>query len=366
MEKDYANSNFGHTGVYRKIINHGTILGVVLVLGIGASCQVFADNSGRRIDREDQRASRSGEEVQRQPNYKVVRKDNIPEIPMAKQADRTEVYNYIRSKGVSKNHALGMMANIEAESGFKPGAKGKEADGNYSLGLFQYYKDRADKLKKYADKNDSSWEDWKTQVDYALTEGDTKKYLKQDFSTPQDASTWFTEKWERPANAKQRAKERLKWFDKYDIEGDDETPQPAKDAGPTQPVKSTPEEMDAEWASKADDMFGDIPPQAGDKYTVKAGDTLSEIAGKYGLDYRELARSNNIENPDEIDVGQEIELPVGGSESPVEPTRLSEKFKQMAKQPVEPEVELPAPKYDPYLKGFNKQASRQSGMARRI
>lgn len=131
------------------------------------------------------------------------------------QLDRTEVYRYILSKGVSKNHALGMMANIEAESGFRPGARGKEANGDYSLGLFQYYKSRAKGLHEYAAKVGSSWSNWRTQIDYAMTEPDTAKYLKQKFSTPQAASVWFTENWERPANAKQRAQERLKWFDRY-------------------------------------------------------------------------------------------------------------------------------------------------------
>lgn len=41
-------------------------------------------------------------------------------------------------------------------------------------------------------------------------------------------------------------------------------------------------------------------------YTVKAGDTLSGIAKKYNTTYQELARKNNIPNPDKIYVGQKI------------------------------------------------------------
>lgn len=43
-------------------------------------------------------------------------------------------------------------------------------------------------------------------------------------------------------------------------------------------------------------------------YTVKAGDTLSEIATKYGTTYQELASKNNIANPNNIYVGQQIRI----------------------------------------------------------
>ena len=43
-------------------------------------------------------------------------------------------------------------------------------------------------------------------------------------------------------------------------------------------------------------------------YTVKNGDTLSSIANKYGTTYQELARINNISNPNLIYVGQEIKV----------------------------------------------------------
>ena len=43
------------------------------------------------------------------------------------------------------------------------------------------------------------------------------------------------------------------------------------------------------------------PPQV---YTVKRGETLAQIALDHGLDYRELAVWNNIENPNVIRVGQ--------------------------------------------------------------
>ena len=43
-------------------------------------------------------------------------------------------------------------------------------------------------------------------------------------------------------------------------------------------------------------------------YTVKRGDTLHQIALDNGLDYRELATWNNLENPNVIRVGQMLRL----------------------------------------------------------
>ena len=43
-------------------------------------------------------------------------------------------------------------------------------------------------------------------------------------------------------------------------------------------------------------------------YTVKRGETLAQIALDHGVDYRELALWNNIENPNVIRVGQVLVL----------------------------------------------------------
>jgi lipoprotein NlpD len=58
----------------------------------------------------------------------------------------------------------------------------------------------------------------------------------------------------------------------------------------------------------------DLPPPT---YTVKRGDTLHAIALDHGLDYRELAALNNIENPNLIQVGQVLRLAAPGEGAPV-------------------------------------------------
>lgn len=44
-------------------------------------------------------------------------------------------------------------------------------------------------------------------------------------------------------------------------------------------------------------------------YTVKSGDTLSEIALGFGVDWHEMAELNNLENPDLIYPGQVFKVP---------------------------------------------------------
>lgn len=50
-------------------------------------------------------------------------------------------------------------------------------------------------------------------------------------------------------------------------------------------------------------------------YTVKSGDTLCEIAKKYGTTVQKLVELNNIKNPNLIYPGQEIKLPGGSAKA---------------------------------------------------
>ena len=52
----------------------------------------------------------------------------------------------------------------------------------------------------------------------------------------------------------------------------------------------------------------DVSQKTNVTYTVKSGDTLSGIASKYGTTYQELARINNISNPNLIYPGQVIKI----------------------------------------------------------
>lgn len=50
---------------------------------------------------------------------------------------------------------------------------------------------------------------------------------------------------------------------------------------------------------------------AGQNYTVRSGDTLSDIAGRFGTDWQTIARQNGLDNPNLIFPGQQ--LAIGGS-----------------------------------------------------
>lgn len=59
-------------------------------------------------------------------------------------------------------------------------------------------------------------------------------------------------------------------------------------------------------------------------YVIQKGDTLYSIAFDHGLDYREVAEQNNIDNPAEIQIGQQIKL-LPSEDGPGERTRADSK-----------------------------------------
>jgi ribosomal protein L27 len=105
------------------------------------------------------------------------------------------VYSYLKSKGMSHNHALGITANILGESGFQMGAQEK-GDSQSGVGLFQYSNVRKPAFLKAVPDYKTNW---KGQIDYAINEDRAPEYLKTQFSSPEEAAYWWMNKWERPA-----------------------------------------------------------------------------------------------------------------------------------------------------------------------
>ena len=63
------------------------------------------------------------------------------------------------------------------------------------------------------------------------------------------------------------------------------------------------------------------------RHRVKPGENLYRIGKAYGVDYRDLARANGIDNADRIEVGQQLVVPNANRELPVEvitPSRARE------------------------------------------
>lgn len=83
-------------------------------------------------------------------------------------------------------------------------------------------------------------------------------------------------------------------------------PAPVSDArpqAPASPVKPSPAPT-----SPAAPTPATKPADTGKQHTIQRGDTLISIAFQYGLDYRELAAWNNIENPNVIRLGETLRL----------------------------------------------------------
>jgi hypothetical protein len=123
----------------------------------------------------------------------------------AGSADRGTVFNYLTGdKGLSRNQALGLMANIDRESSFRIAPPG--GDGGNSFGMLQWNNTygRSDLMKKMVPDYQTNW---KGQLDHALSQNQlpeynkaTSDFLNTDFATPQAASDAFMRTWEIPAD----------------------------------------------------------------------------------------------------------------------------------------------------------------------
>lgn len=120
---------------------------------------------------------------------------------------RGEVYNYLTAdKGLNRNQALGLMANIDRESSFRTNPAG--GDGGNSFGMLQWNNTygRSDIMKQ----NVPDWQsNWKGQLDHALSQNQlpeynaaTADYLNTNFPTAQAAADSFMNTWEIPADPK--------------------------------------------------------------------------------------------------------------------------------------------------------------------
>ena len=91
--------------------------------------------------------------------------------------------------------------------------------------------------------------------------------------------------------------------------------------------------------SESEAVKKEIPPEpaaAPDWYEVKKGDTLATIALRYDLDYREIARWNNLRNPNLIKPGQQLRL-FASANDPVVATVVKQKVPTL--QPLRPSAD---------------------------
>jgi hypothetical protein len=126
-----------------------------------------------------------------------------------------EIYKYLLSKGMDDAHAIGLMANISRESGFRPGVASGDDGG--AGGLFQWKIPRSNNMSKAV----PDWKtNWKGQIDYALKEPGEPgpQWIAMKFSSSQEAADWWMSEWERPGDkigGSQKHKEYIKSLEKY-------------------------------------------------------------------------------------------------------------------------------------------------------
>jgi len=116
----------------------------------------------------------------------------------AKIVDKSEVSAYLKSKRMSGNHRIGILANIAGESSFNSAVINPNDKGARSIGFFQHRADRADNLEKAV----PDWRtNWQGQIDFALSEPAGKRYLATKFKTYEQAVEQWVRDFERPADA---------------------------------------------------------------------------------------------------------------------------------------------------------------------
>lgn len=125
-------------------------------------------------------------------------------LPGKNKISIKEVYNYLMTKPkMTKNKALGIIANIQAESAFYSDAVEIGDIKNKGLGLFQHtYKTRKDAFVKAV----PNWKtNWKGQIDFALQEQEAQKYLNSNYKDKAAATEAFMKEFENPKDQSSKA-----------------------------------------------------------------------------------------------------------------------------------------------------------------
>lgn len=131
------------------------------------------------------------------------------EFPSGQVASAKVVIDFLVNKGLTKEQAIGIAANLQQESGFRTGILG---DHGTSMGLAQWHADRMRNLKTWTADNNLDYMTVDGQLEFLWYELNTseKSALNaiKSTDTPEDAAYAFTVKFERPANRDTRGKER--------------------------------------------------------------------------------------------------------------------------------------------------------------
>ena len=131
-------------------------------------------------------------------------------------SNQEKVYDYLKKAGFNSAVISGIMANINAESGFQISVDG---DGGWSHGLCQWYRGRNDNLHSYCKKNNLKVDSVEGQMAFMMHELNTGyknsvlEKLKNVPNTKEgayEAASIWTKYYEIPANTNTQAHNRGK------------------------------------------------------------------------------------------------------------------------------------------------------------
>lgn len=218
------------------------------------------------------------------------------------------IFDYLDSWGVSAASAAGILANIQAESGFDSAITG---DNETSGGLFQHHdtkpgQGRWTNLKRFAAAQGVPWTDWRVQVDFALQEARQMGLNLQQADPSRAASEW-TVRFERPADAERKAEDRARNANQFLFAQSTEPMQLAQPVQFTQP-SNVPRVPSLGVPSLGGDVtFRDPDLEVGpiDDVLTQVFDRLSHfIAGGRRQDPRDLLPE--VQDPSEGVVPEEV------------------------------------------------------------
>ena len=124
------------------------------------------------------------------------------------------MYHYLTdTKGMKDAQARGVLANFLHESGWQPGGLNPDDRGKPSWGMAQWRGPRRKLLEKHVPDWQTNWQgqlDFMFEKDQPYDRRVLAQYMKKDFRTPEKASAYFTERWERPQYGKEKGRQRAK------------------------------------------------------------------------------------------------------------------------------------------------------------
>ena len=127
----------------------------------------------------------------------------------ASDANREKIYKMLRNKGYSPEAAIGILANIEAESSYRTNVESYDGEG--SIGICQWTYGRRTNLENYARSKGKPVSDLETQVEYLIRELEGPYKSVNDLKNTNDYGLMaerFCRDFEVPADVEIRVGER--------------------------------------------------------------------------------------------------------------------------------------------------------------